>query len=593
MSQSRAHHSCCAVLCDVGCTGSKAAAPGSRFQRHPAKRRHQGGVSDQSLSLLAQRPVAPVAAAAAPPFLPSPQQQPGQPAGGSSGGIPPPHLPPHEPFQALNASSLLITDTSLRGLSGLTSLLLRGCKRLSDTGVLQCLLACPHLARLDLASCSQLSAAALGCSAHASRPAASGASPVGGSSQQAQRGSGSAGAQQGTALPPSICSLAHTIPRRVALPKLAAAGPEVLAWLAGHSHPPSSTTAGASRGSGGGLPAGGSYGSGVGPTGGLDRGLAAPLGCSPLQKLELTLGSSAAAPLRAAGDASSSGGSAGHGGGSSGHGGRAGTVPVTDGHLAALAAACPQLKSLQLLSAGLLCGGLAAALVASCRLLSRLSVTDSTVLGDADLAVLAQLPCLQHLNLSGCSGAGDTGLLAFAAAFSAPQKAASGSGSDSAGTAGGTAAAELDAGTARRPCLLLSLRLDGCSGVTDAGITPLLSAAVHLETLSLRRLRGVTDASALAALEWCCNLRALLLAGSGVRGGFLDAIASVPSGGRSAAGGAAGSEASAGGAGSSTAVVATVLKTLELPQALWARAPGSAGLQELSSRCRQLAVKFG
>lgn len=464
--------------------------------------------------------------------------------------------------------------------------------------MLQCLLACPQLARLDLASCSQLSAAALGCSAHAARPAASGASPSGGSSQQAQQaqqGSGSAGAQHGAALPASVCSLAHTIPRRVALPRLAAAAPEALAWLAGHSHPPSSTTAGASRGSGGGLPAGGSYGSGAGPTGGLDRGLAAPLGCSPLQKLELTLGSSSAAPQRAAGDASSSGGSAGHRGGGSGHGGRAGTVPVTDGHLAAVAAACPQLKSLQLLSAGLLCGGLATTLATSCQLLSRLSVTDSTLLGDADLAALAQLPRLQHLNLSGCSGIGDPGLLHFAAAFSAAQAAPSSSLSDweGPGAAGSAAAAEMDAGAARRPCLMLSLRLDGCSGATDAGIRAVLSAAVHLETLSLRRLPGLTDASALAALERCRNLRALLLAGSGVRGGFLDAIASVPSGGRSAAGGAAGSEASAGRAGSSTAVVATGLKTLELPQALWARAPGSAGLQELSSRCRQLAVKFG
>jgi hypothetical protein len=400
-----------------------------------------------------------------------------------------------------------------------------------------------------------------------------------------------------------------------------------------------------------------------------------PLGCSPLQKLELSCGSWTG--FGGTGDSGSSGrgGSKGNAGGSC-----SGSPAATAAHLAELLASCPQLKSLQVLSASSLGPGLVAALVARCRLLSRLSVTDCCQVSNADVALLGALPALIHLNLSGCSAVGDAGLQAFAAGLRVPHAAQpgqglggsfanSGSGSGSlvaamgtapAGSAGlpgprdptqpGTggsgssaaaapaaapaAACSIAAGTVARPgapgavsCFLQSLKLDGCSGVTDAGLKALLPLAPHLATLSLRGLRGVTDATAAVAPASCANLRSLLLAGSGVRGGFLDGLSRTPSkaagfqgfqgsqgsrdprqggavahtllagrgpgsAGEPGAGHAPAAEGEEGLDGRAACVACLGLAHLELPQPLRARLHGSAGLGALCNACPQLTVRF-
>ncbi|GAB4818008.1 hypothetical protein N2152v2_005054 [Parachlorella kessleri] len=328
-----------AVAAVIGCVGSKAAAPGSRFQRHPAKRRQQGGVSDESLALLGLRDCtgSTLNQPSVSPWQHSMQEQ-GTAQRMLSTTSAAQQGQQQVPLQALVAGGLLITDASISSLTGLESLQIRGCKHLTDTGVLQCLLGCPNLTRLDFGGCSQLTAAALGCSAingvrsHESPRAASQAgweqAQHGGSqqvrqAQHAQRdGAGAEDPIKGCSgsLWVAVSSLSNFIPKRAAMPKHAAAA-EVLAWLAGNSRAPglALTDAPASSGmsselhvadSAGGLGAcqragrlssscqGGDLDSNSSSSRWqrLERGMGLPLGCSPLQKLELHCGSWPALP---------------------------------------------------------------------------------------------------------------------------------------------------------------------------------------------------------------------------------------------------------------------------------------------------------
>ena len=167
----------------------------------------------------------------------------------------------------------------------------------------------------------------------------------------------------------AVSSLSTSIPKRVSLPKHAA-GAEVLAWLAGNSTapglatPPDAAPYGVAsglhvqHGAGGhgkfgqrasrpsssdqaGVLGGGSSSSSRWQR--LERGMGLPLGCSPLQKLELHCGSWPALPP---GPPASVNGRNGTSAGSSSNRGSSLSL-----HMAALAESCPQLRSLQLLSA--------------------------------------------------------------------------------------------------------------------------------------------------------------------------------------------------------------------------------------------------
>lgn len=140
----------------AGCTGSRVCRPGSRFLRHKAPRQQLGGVTDASLRLLALRPPLQLDGASGPAAAGA--ATPGSAAADAS------QAP--AALVALNAGGLSITDAALASLascSALTSLVLRCCKRISDSGLLQLLLHCPALARLDVGGCSQLTAAGFGC----------------------------------------------------------------------------------------------------------------------------------------------------------------------------------------------------------------------------------------------------------------------------------------------------------------------------------------------------------------------------------------------------------------------------------------------
>ena len=330
--------------------------PGSRFLRHKAPREQQGGITDASLSLLArshsaQPPQQTLAVEGAAEGA----------AGGAAGGPPEPAAAAAGAaaaaaaagLQALNVSGLSITDAALGSLSGLTSLQLRSCKRVGDSGLLQLLAHCPGLSRLDAVGCSQLSAAGFGCYT----PFGSGQQVA---EQQQECGTAAGAArqedQQVLLLPfrHVVSTAAGVQLQRAALPRQACTR-EVLAWLAGQAS------------------SSGGVGGGGGATGRDSRaaGSSRPPGCSPLQRLELASGSA-----------------------------------LADVDVLALVACCPQLKSLHLGGAGAaasprLCAGLAQ----HCRLLTRLSISAGG-LTDSDLALLLRsLPALQHLELGpGCSG---------------------------------------------------------------------------------------------------------------------------------------------------------------------------------------------
>eukprot|EP00887_Chlorella_sp_A99_P005316 scaffold1.g5316.t1 len=198
----------------AGCTGRKVARPGSRFAARSAKRMQEGGVSDSALAP-----------------LPSCNPQ----------------------LQSLNLGGLLVTDAALVRLRGLTSVQLRGCGRVTDSGVLHLLQQSPGMRRVDAVGC-QLSAGAFGCWAAAPQPAAG--------------GQFSAGTQQTV-----ISSVSHLSLERMGLP--AAAGTDAtLVWLAGAARPATSALiehTGCAK---------------------LWRGLGCPAGSSPLCHLELSSGHS-------------------------------------------------------------------------------------------------------------------------------------------------------------------------------------------------------------------------------------------------------------------------------------------------------------
>ena len=255
----------------------------------------------------------------------------------------PPAAPPPAGLQSLSASGLSVTDATLARLPcSLTALTLRDAKRVGDAGLLQLLLQCPRLARLDATGCSQLTAAGFGVHTPFGQQ--------GGTEQANSSGSGDRPGQQDAeprlqAFRQVVSTAAGVQLQRAALPKQACTR-EVLAWLAGLA-----------SGTGGGSSSSSSGGSSRLP------------GWAPLQRLELA----------SCGD-------------------------VEEGDLVALAACCPQLKALSLPWAGAAAGAtLCSALTRSCRLLQLLNMTRcERSLADADLALLLDgLPALQHLDCSG------------------------------------------------------------------------------------------------------------------------------------------------------------------------------------------------
>lgn len=95
------------------------------------------------------------------------------PAPGPYGAPPPPAAPTG--LQRLSVSRVSLGDAALTAVTGLVSLDLSNCKRLSDHGVLQALVNCPSLISLSLSGCSgSLSPAGLGCSTVATAAAPGG-----------------------------------------------------------------------------------------------------------------------------------------------------------------------------------------------------------------------------------------------------------------------------------------------------------------------------------------------------------------------------------------------------------------------------------
>jgi hypothetical protein len=497
--------------------------PGSRFQRGKAPRLREGGVGDDALCLLGT-------------------------AGGDqatqSGGLLPTPLPPSPPppceVAALNASGLSITDAVLlrcAALGSLSSLQLRGCKRLSDSGVLQVLSRCTQLARLDVAACSQLTAAALGCytpfPGHAQEQQRQqeqgqagrqslGPQPGGGAwgelpaseegaavapEQEHQQhqllgaahgGSGSGEAWHGaqraalSRFRTAVTTAAATRLQRAALPRQACTR-EALAWLAGQAR--------SSDGS-----------SSDGSSGGGAAALRGPDGLSPLLRLEL-----------------------------------ASCESLAEADLAILAACCPRLKSLQLGGCGLAAGpGLCAALAACCAGLTRLALAAATHVGDAELALLLRgLPGLQQLEATGCRGVSGAPFRELCAD------------ADSSGGGGSL--------------VLRTLRLDGAAALDDAAAAAAAACCPHLEVFSLRGCRLLTAAAVAAALRACANLRQLHLGGCQRIGGPCTAFT--------------GQQGSGGGSTASPRIsVPGALTLVELPMsashraAEWRVALGSAKL---------------
>ena len=408
-------------------------------------------------------------------------------------------------LQLLKAGGLSLTDGTLAALPpSLTSLSLRGCKRVSDSGLLQLLLHCPGLARLDAAGCSQLTAGGFGSYMplgahqgsrdHSTHSSISSASASSGSSQQAATDLDAE--EQLNAFRRVVSTTSAVRLQRAALPKQACTR-EVLAWLTGQ----------ASSSSGG---SGSSSSSSPAPCASSSSSAGLP-GRPALQRLEL-----------------------------------ASCALLIEADLLALAASCPQLRSLQLSAAGLAAGPrLCASLAQRCRLLSCLSLSGAAGVGDADVALLLrELPGLLQLDLSGCTGitgavfierlqlhtvsqqqrasAVLTGLTqaAGAAATAAPRAAAAAvvvtTASPPPPAAAATApATAISAAAEQSPgrTALRVLRLDGCP-ISQAAAVAIGGICPHLETLSLRQCAGVTSAAA-AALLWCCrNMRQLLLSGT-------------------------------------------------------------------------------
>ena len=461
--------------------------PGSRFLRHKAARLQEGGLSDDSLRLLGRLPPPPPQQQQQSEQQQSEQQQseqPGRPAGAQCAvGL-----------QSLKAGGLSLTDGTLVALPpSLTAISLRGCKRVSDSGLLQLLLHCASLARLDAAGCSQLTAAGFGSHTPLAAQGNGGSSSAfhssgggSGSSSSQQVAADRETEQQLGAFRRVVSTAAAVRLQRASLPKQACRL-EVLAWLAGQASSSDCVGSSSAVGSGG---------------GGSSAGLP---GRPALQRLEL-----------------------------------ASCALLAEADLLALAACCPHLRSLQLSGTGLAAGPrLCAALGQRCRLLSSVSLSGGTSIGDADVALLLrQLPGLHQLDLNGCSGvtgaafvdrlqlavaryhaahgsAGAGGTIGRAAAAAEVAVVTASVAEAATATANAANAAAAKAAPERRPgrTALRVLKLDGCP-ITEAAAVAIAGTCPHLETLSLRQCIAVTSAAA-AALLWCCrNLRQLLLGGS-------------------------------------------------------------------------------
>lgn len=295
------------------------------------RRQQEGGVTDASLCQLAS-------------LQPAHQQQPA-----AAGGAPAPApaateaeaAPLPAGLQALSVSKLSITDATLARLpSSVTSLSLRGCRRISDSGMLQVLLQCPGLARLDVKGCYQLTAAAFGAHTPFASQQAGDREQQPSSSGDSSSSEGGAASERQAAFRRVVSTAAGVRLQRATLPKQACTR-DVLAWLAGQAS----------------------------SSGGGERGPWSEQ-WAPLQRLELGLGAWSS---------------------------------IDELDLLSLIEWCPLLKTL-LLPAAPASNRLCRALVKCCRVLQSVALTDCDELTDSGLAALLDnCPALASLDCSGCS----------------------------------------------------------------------------------------------------------------------------------------------------------------------------------------------
>ncbi|KAA0166351.1 hypothetical protein FNF27_07513 [Cafeteria roenbergensis] len=209
---------------------------------------------------------------------------------------------------------------------------------------------------------------------------------------------------------------------------------------------------------------------------------------------------------------------------------------------AAVAAACPSLERLELRgSPGVGADAMRALAASECSASLTSLQVPATHIGDAGVAAMAAAcPGLRQLDLSSVRGLGDEGLAALAAAECVPRLSLLGLGGMGAGvTAGGLASLvsrAIGLRTLKLPsnrfCVtddviraaassctgLASLNLRGCGSVSDAGLLALATARhATLTSLELEFCIGISDAGVEALAEHCTaleavSLRALVLA---------------------------------------------------------------------------------
>jgi len=215
---------------------------------------------------------------------------------------------------------------------------------------------------------------------------------------------------------------------------------------------------------------------------------------------------------------------------------------VTSAGVAAVAAACPSLERLELRgSPGVGADAMRALAASECSASLTSLQVPATHIGDAGVAAMAAAcPGLRQLDLSSVRGLGDEGLAALAAAECVPRLSLLGLGGMGAGvTAGGLASLvsrAIGLRTLKLPsnrfCVtddviraaassctgLASLNLRGCGSVSDAGLLALATARhATLTSLELEFCIGISDAGVEALAEHCTaleavSLRALVLA---------------------------------------------------------------------------------
>ncbi|KAG2488880.1 hypothetical protein HYH03_012674 [Edaphochlamys debaryana] len=398
-----------------GASGGSGGSTGSSADDGGGKRSRRSGPNDRGFASL-------VTALAAAPSAALQCPAPGRLIGSSAGTAAPPEAAavsgPTEAQQlsaAAPAAGGLVSlqlggteagDATLRAVSGLSRLELRGCRGVSDLGLLQALECCPGLQCLKLSGCSQLSPAALGASG-----GVAGASAGASGSFGREAGVGGAGGRGllGSGGARGVNTRARAL-RKVSLPS-ALSSPAALSWLLGAdlssplspaasfaSTPPTPYSAYATPGpdmaSATDPPAaparlaarGAGDDEGCSQAGSMATGKAAEVTAAPgpmvplstlwaLQQLDCTLGPA-------------TGGGGGPGGSAAAS---AASASATDAFLRRLPSACPLLRSLRLRNAAGSGDEGAAAVLRGCRLLRRFSLSGCPLLTDATLQLALSL----------------------------------------------------------------------------------------------------------------------------------------------------------------------------------------------------------